>query len=252
MFQYYDLSPDEFENLTIAICKEILGTGAQGFAKGADGGKDGYFSGSANLFPSTRAPWEGITLIQAKHTTGINKHFLDSDFYSNSSKTCILATEVLKVKKLVDNDELTNYIIFSNRKLTGNALPTLKSYIAQNTNLNENNIGIIGIEELDYWIDRFKYILEMKSINLCPLLKSPAIRPDELADIISHFSDSFPQVSIDKEFSSIVRTSLEIKNQLNNMRDTFSDQLCKNYMKDVFQVSQFLNDPQNSELQKSI
>ena len=34
------------------------------------------------------------------------------------------------------------------------------------------------------------------------------------------------------------------------MRDTFSDQLCKNYMKDVFQVSQFLNDPQNSELQK--
>ena len=76
MYQYFDLDDARFENLVIAICKELLGHGTQGFSKGADGGKDGEFQGKASLFPTLQQPWEGKTIIQAKHTQGVNKHLV--------------------------------------------------------------------------------------------------------------------------------------------------------------------------------
>ena len=37
MHQYFDLDDSRFENLVVAICKQILGEGTQGFSVGADG-----------------------------------------------------------------------------------------------------------------------------------------------------------------------------------------------------------------------
>lgn len=101
MYQYFNLDNSRFENLVIAICKEILGQGVQGFSVGRDGGKDGEFNGKADNYPSKQGAWEGKIIIQAKHTQDINKHFLEPDFFSENSNTNILAQEVIKVKKNV-------------------------------------------------------------------------------------------------------------------------------------------------------
>ncbi len=63
------LHPDTFEELVIRICRDLLGKGVIGFAKGKDGGRDGRFEGTAQHYPSTSVPWKGKFIIQAKHTT---------------------------------------------------------------------------------------------------------------------------------------------------------------------------------------
>jgi len=74
-YAYEDLGDEQFEKLVVFLCQRLLGIGVQGFAKGPDGGRDAKFVGTAELHPSTAAPWEGITIIQAKHTNGYNKNF---------------------------------------------------------------------------------------------------------------------------------------------------------------------------------
>ena len=67
-YAYEDLGDDQFEELVVLLCRRLLGMGTQGFAKGIDGGRDGKFVGKAQLIPSMIAPWEGIVIVQAKHT----------------------------------------------------------------------------------------------------------------------------------------------------------------------------------------
>ena len=249
MYQYQDMSPSEFEKLIIAICKEILGEGTQGFASGPDGGRDAKFNGIANLYPSTRKPWENTTIIQAKHTIGINKDFSEVNFYSATSNTNTLATEVKKIKTLFESGELNNYMLFSNRKLTGNKEPEIKQYISDRTGLNTANIAILGIDDLNAWLSRYSYIPNM--VNLIPLTKSPTIRPDELREVIVHFSNTFEDAVSSHDFGPVDRTTYEEKNKINNMSSEFSKELEKNYMSYVYYIQEFLSDPQNTELQDS-
>lgn len=246
MYQYQDIHDSDFEKLAIFICKEILGQGAQGFSKGADGGKDGKFIGTANLYPSQSSPWKGTTIIQAKHTTGINRHFLESDFYSETSSSNILAEEIAKIIKLIEKEKLDNYILFANRKLTGGAEPIIKKYISEQTGLKLENIAILGIDALDAWLACFPYIVNL--VNLTPLTISPVIRPDELAEVITHFSKAFNSNVKHNDFTPVERTTFEEKNQLNNATDIFVNFVKRNYMSYARQVSEFLTDVQNVEI----
>ncbi|WP_201615482.1 ABC-three component system protein [Psychrobacter urativorans] len=247
MYQYQDMNELDFEVLAVQICKETLGEATQGFAPGPDGGRDGKFVGTANEYPSRSKPWTGITIIQAKHTSGINQHFLDSSFFSEGSKGATLSEEVVKIKKLIDKNELDNYMLFANRKLTGGAEPQIKKYISENTGLDIGNIGVFGIDDLNSWLSRYRYIVEM--VKLSPLTMSPIIRPDDLAEIIPHFANVFDISVKHKDFRPVNRTSYEEKNQINNMSDEFAKSLRKSYMSYAFQVQEFLNDPQNTNLQ---
>jgi len=244
MHHYHDICADSFEKLIVKICKEILGEGVQGFTKGVDGGKDGVFIGTANLYPSKTSPWQGNTIIQAKHTTGINKDFLESDFYSENSKSSILAEECEKINKLIENNELDNYMLFANRKLTPHAASTIKQYICRATNLSIENIAVLGIDDLDNWMERYPYIVT--AVNLTPLTIAPTIRPDDLALVIEEFSSSFNSSLKHTNFNPVKRTDLPRKNQLNNMSESFAKALRRNYMSYMQQVDLFLKDAQNS------
>ena len=90
-YVYEDLGSEQFEQLIVSLCQELLGVATQGFSKGPDGGKDAKFMGRCNLYPSESAPWEGTIIIQAKHTNGYNKHFLGPDFYSPSRDSSVLS-----------------------------------------------------------------------------------------------------------------------------------------------------------------
>jgi hypothetical protein len=69
-YAYENLGDEQFETLIVFLCQNILGIGVQGFSKGKDGGRDAKFVGTAELHPSKAAPWNGIIIIQSKHTNG--------------------------------------------------------------------------------------------------------------------------------------------------------------------------------------
>lgn len=247
MFQYHDMNSGEFEVLVTQICKQILGEGTQGFTAGRDGGRDAKFHGKADLYPSRSSSWEGVTIIQAKHTNGIDKAFNDTGFFSATSATCIVAKEVASIVNLIDNNELDNYMLFANRKLSANTQAELKSYLSTKTGLNLENIAVLGIDDLNGWVDRYRYIVDM--VNLTPLTKAPIIRPDELAQLIEEFAKSFDTNDIVSDFSPVVRTTYAEKNVINNMRDDVAKFLKNKYMLYVEQIDNFLKDPQNISLQ---
>jgi len=113
------LNDEEFEDLVTRICRKILGAGTTSFEKGRDGGKDAKFVGTANCFPSNTSPLSGNAVIQAKHTTDPTKSCSDNDFENN--KTSILNEEIPKIKKQVEKESVTHYLLFTNRKKTGGA-----------------------------------------------------------------------------------------------------------------------------------
>lgn len=247
MYQYFDLDDRRFENLVIAICKQILGQATQGFTKGADGGKDGEFHGTANEYPSKSSPWVGTTIIQAKHTQGVNKHFLDSGFFGNNS--CILAKEAIKVKNMVEQGLIDHYMLFANRSLTGGAKPKIIQYIADNTGLACDDIAIFGDDDLDYYLSCYPSIANMKNINLEPLSHAPAINLNDLSEVIGQLTQIFDSKNTNQEVSQVFRTTFKQKNQLNNLSDDTAKSLERNYLKYVWQIKDFLNDPQNQVLQ---
>ena len=99
-FAYEDLSDGQFENLIVFLCQRLLGISVQGFAKGPDGGRDAKFVGTAELHPSKSAPWNGTTIIQAKHTNGYNRNFSESDFFCPTASNAVLNKEIPRIKKL--------------------------------------------------------------------------------------------------------------------------------------------------------
>src|ERR1041384_6159612 len=114
-YAYEDLSDGQFEKLVVLLCHRLLGIAVQGFAKGPDGGRDAKFVGTAQLHPSTTAPWVGTTIIQAKHTIGYNRNFSESDFHNSKPGTkSVINEELPRITKLRKNKELDHYMLFAN------------------------------------------------------------------------------------------------------------------------------------------
>jgi len=149
MYAYEDLGPSQFEDLVVAVCQFLLGAGVQGFATGPDGGRDAKFVGTAELLPSTANPWRGTVIIQAKHTNGINKSFTDSDFFSATSDTTVIAKELPRVKKLSKSGSLDFYLLFANRRLTGNGETLVRTHLVTETGLPAESVLLCGVEQLD-------------------------------------------------------------------------------------------------------
>ncbi|MBL1352141.1 MAG: hypothetical protein COA61_002210 [Zetaproteobacteria bacterium] len=249
-YQYFDLHFSQFENLVIAICQELFGVGVQGFADGTDGGRDARFEGTAQTFPSTNSLWSGITIIQAKHTSGINRSFSDSDFFGKS--TAQINKEILKVQELLKNKQLTNYVLFSNRKLTANKNEEILTEISSNTGLQKGNIHLIGIESLEQLLKRFPQATEIANLNVFdePL----KLTPEDLAEVIEAFLiDKNVYEEIDgseKENKGIKREKFSEKNKLNILSDEYATLIETHMFKDGHYdtITSFLNHPSNDRL----
>ena len=92
-FLLHDLSPNEFQEMVVYLCREILGIGTVNFSEGKDGGRDGVFNGKAQNFPSVSSPWEGKIIIQAKRNNNPSSSCSDIGFKTE------LNAELEKIKK---------------------------------------------------------------------------------------------------------------------------------------------------------
>lgn len=250
MIPYFDLSENQFEQTVVAIGQRIFGAGLIGFTKGKDGGRDAKFHGTAECYPSRSSPWTECTIIQAKHTNAINASFSDTDFCNFEKATGVLFDELPRIKALVASGEAQNYLLVSNRKLSGIAQPKLVELIAAETGLAKASVAFLGSQQLDDLLELFPEAKSSLSIN--PLQLPLIVRPDDLADVIEGIKEA-AQLASDEEDRSVPtpRTPLKKKNQLNNMSDEFSATLKKLYFQEMAKVRQFLYDPINDRYKAS-
>lgn len=250
-YNYSEISPKQFESLVIQLCYKLLGYGTKTFSDGADGGRDARFDGKANEIPSRQEPWEGLTIIQAKHTTEYNKKFSDRDFFG--SKSSVIDEEILKIKKLIKEDNMQNYMLFSNRKLPAIAHEQILNYMSEQTGIGKNKIVLIGIEDIENYLKAFSDIPDKVDLNAFDMPLN--IEPDELAEVIIQIKNEIKNINdlangqSSKTIQEIKRTPLKDKNRINNLSQSYSD-IIEGKIIAFEEIQDFLSRPENYEYQE--
>lgn len=245
-FAYEDLSDDHFEVLIVLLCQRLLGIAVQGFAKGPDGGRDAKFVGTAELHPSKAAPWVGTVIVQAKHTNGYNRSFSELDFYSNSSNNTVIGKEVPRIKKLRDAKQLDHYMLFANRRLTGNSETEIRDHIATQCDIPAASIYLCGLEQLELLMKHFPEVAQEAKLDA---VDSPLIvSPDDLAEVVQALARQKGGLTEILDDPPTVRVTYEQKNALNNMTEEYAKALRRKYLKETVQIRTFLAAPENIEL----
>jgi hypothetical protein len=246
-YAYEDLGDDQFETLVVGLCQKLFGIGVQGFSKGPDGGRDAKFVGRAELHPSKSDPWDGITIIQAKHTNGSNRSFSETDFYNKAkdSKT-ILSEELPRIKNLRKTRQLNHYMLFSNRRLAGNAQSEIVAYISDASEIPPESIYLCGVEQLEMWLKAFPDV--PKLVALDPVDSPLIVSPDDLAEVVQAFARQKDGIVALLDDPPTPRVSYEDKNIINNMTKAYAAAQRKRFLKETPQIRTFLAAPENLEL----
>ncbi len=245
-FAYEDLSDDQFEKLVLFLCQRLLGISVQGFAKGPDGGRDAKFMGTAELHPSTAAPWVGTTIIQAKHTNGYNRNFSESDFFSKTAANTVINKEIPRIQKLREAKQLDHYMLFANRRLAGNAESEIREYISSQCRIPASSIYLCGLEQLETWLKRFPDVAKNADLDR---VDSPLIvSPDDLAEVVQALARQKNDVVELLDDPPTARVPYEQKNTLNNMSAEYAKAQRKKYLKETSQIQSFLAAPENLDL----
>lgn len=234
------LNADDFENLVNIICTKILGEATIPFAKGTDGGRDGRFHGKTNYFPSKTEPWEGQTVIQAKHTNKENASCSDSDFNT------ILKNDVLPaINRLIKEKKIENYLLFTNRKLTGKKDEKIENLINENTGVN--NL-VIGNEKIQQWLQTFPEVTRQTKLN--DLLRPLQFDERDLKELIVYMSANNTIQKSLSESSDFTYVNMVIKNQLNNLNEDYFNDVIKRHYSYFDSIRTFLKDPINLDCQE--
>lgn len=245
-FAYEDMSDGQFETLIVLLCQRLLGVAVQGFAKGPDGGRDAKFIGTAELHPSRSAPWVGTTIVQAKHTNGYNRNFSESDFFSTTAENTVLAKEIPRIKKLRETKQLDHYMLFSNRRLAGNAETEIREYIASQCSVPSSSIYLCGLEQLEIWLRRFPEVA--READLDPVDSPLIVSPDDLAEVVQALARQKDNLSTQLDDPPTARVTYEQKNSLNNMSADYAKAQRQKYLKETAQIQAFLAAPENLDL----
>lgn len=249
-YAYEDLSDGQFETLVVLLCQRLFGISVQGFADGPDGGRDAKFSGTAELHPSKAAPWIGITIIQAKHTNGGYKSFSETDFFSTTAakpeESTVIGKELPRIRKLRSDNQLDHYILFSNRRLAGNAETEIRSHIAKEAAMPQSSVYLCGNEQLELWLKTFSDVPKLADLD--PIDSPLIVSPDDLAEIVQAFARQKECISAVIDAAPTPRVPYETKNALNNMSKEYAKELRKRYLKETAPIASFLAAPENLEL----
>ncbi|OIN56617.1 ABC-three component system protein [Arsenicibacter rosenii] len=245
-FPLTSLRWQDFEELCIAICKDYLGIGTVTFADGPDGGRDAYFRGTAEKFPSTAVPWSGKFIIQCKHT---NKH--DASCADSAFKDTILNKEIVKLSKNITNGEIIdNYIIFTNRTMPGAVHGVLIEKISEQTTIK--NVEIIGREFMNSMLSTNDSIITRFGLNKF----SDPIRFDseDIKKLIVFFSEANregllnnkPQL-MNNDQIVIYNLQKEEKNKINNISQNYFQFILEDSLPFFQTIEDFLKNPINTE-----
>lgn len=245
-FDYCDMTESQFERLVVQAGKLLLGKAVQGFKSGRDGGRDARFEGVANAFPSAADPWSGITIIQAKHTEKLG-YFSDPAF-SGSTDFSVLTEELKRVTRLRSRGELDNYILYSNRHVTGAIVDPIKKRITREAGIPGAQIHLCGIDDLEDAMAQEPRLLELARYN--PMATPMRFSSRELAEVVEALASSLNTPDTPIGNGKLTRTRLVDKNRLNGVRKAYTDRLWRTYAEMIPQIQNFLEDPQNRAIRE--
>ena len=238
-YRLYELTPDEFEELCSKICIKILGEGFINFASGKDGGRDGFFQGKANSFPSENQPYSGKFVIQAKHIK--NPAALCDERF----KKDILQTEGSKMKKLVENKEINHYFILTNRKLTGGQELSIRNSIKKEVP-KIKSISIWGIERISTYLDMNRDLHKEFGFDKP---RSPLnIRPEDLIAVVKKFRQQITKTTTpNTKVPDFIYTPTDKKNEINNLSEGYYSYIKEESEKYFHRIEDFLKNPRNKK-----
>jgi hypothetical protein len=233
-FPFEDLSDDEFEQLVVAVCRHVLGTGVFSFATGKDGGRDGRFTGTATKFPSAGAPLSGKFVIQAKHTANPVASCSDSEFKA------VLKKEKPRVKTLVQAEELEHYLLFTNRKGPAGAVTAIENDLKSQ---GSKTAHLVSTETLRSWLVVTSIWHEL---GFDRYERSFTISPDELTELVSEFhtavTTAVPDADSGTDFTYVEKSK---KNKINKLSDAYYNVIVTHSLPHFKQISDFLKNPRN-------
>ena len=238
---YENLTNEEFENLVIRICKEILGIGCKSFSIGKDAAKDSWFTGTAQHYPSNTSPWAGTFCIQAKQTKTYTASCSDNEFSVN--QTSVLAKEIARLNEVKKTSPFDNYIIFTNRKLSGGAHSTIVKMLQDGIGIQ--NAEIVGREQMDTYLTDYPQIAFQ--FGLYKFIAPLRFYEKDLRDVILVFAEQ--SNSISTEANSYITTftviDKEKKNELNDLSKEYFGFLKSHSLQYFEKIENFLRDPKN-------
>jgi hypothetical protein len=239
-FPLHDLSAAEFEVLVVAICREILGAATTGFATGPDAGRDAFFEGTANVFPSTSKPATGIFVVQAKHIQSPVASCSDSAF-----RKSLLDKELPKVKRLHEAGKLTHYLLFTNRKKTAAADIHFKSRVEAETGLS--NAWLLGLEFIERELRAHPQIVRNAGLDRfrIPLDFSPDDYRDIIEGLYAHRDTVGTSFDSAHEFDG---PGFHEKNAINKLSEEYSAHIRDDSMPFFDDIGRFLKNPRNADL----
>lgn len=231
-YHLHELSGDKFEELVIHMCRDILGVGVVNFSLGRDGGRDGKFTGTANSFPSEQSPAKGKFIVQAKWTANPIAKCTDSEFDT------LLGKEIPRIKTLNTAGEIDNYLLFTNRRVSGAADANIVSDIMQKSGVS--NVWLIGIETIASHLDANPKVVDI--LGLRPYQAPLRIYSKDIAEVIETFHVQRDSLLNKFDFSY---TKIDQKNQLNKLSSEFFQYIRENSEQYFSQIQTFLGKPQN-------
>jgi len=242
-YRLYEMTDDGFEGLIGYLCSEELGTGTITFSKGRDGGRDARFEGTANNYPSKVSPWSGKFIVQAKHTSNPIASCSDKDFHGN--KTSVISKEVKKVKKLRERAEVDNYVLFTNRKMSGDADAGIRAYIQKETGIE--NAAVHGLEYIQGLMA--KHDKEVRRFFHLDQLRGPLIfHSQDLKLLLSAISKHGVINKVGECKFELNFVKISEKNELNKLSERYFRHIQSNSTPYLGQIERFLTSPLNVDL----
>ncbi|MGL5829700.1 MAG: ABC-three component system protein [Angustibacter sp.] len=234
----------QFERVVVELARILFGAGVQAFATGKDGGRDARFEGTAEKFPSTADPWKGLIVFQAKHTNGTNTHFSDPSFGGNAESS-VLSQELPRVKRLVDQDRISGYVLAANRRLGAITNEQLKNRIANEVGIPEARVFLIGEEYLNDMVHDYPQMITRARVDPIdgPLIASS----HDLAEVILAIATELDVVIPLEDAPVVDRVSFDQKNRINGLTSDFANLLLTRYLQYTRRIDSFLANPQNVE-----
>lgn len=244
-YDFNHINDDDFEKLVVDLCNNLLGIGVQSFSKGRDGGKDGYFKGTAQSYPSPNAPWTGEFIIQAKHTTKVEASCSDNDFFLN--KESIINKEIKRLVQMRDEKGQTFdcYLLFTNRKLPGSIQTAICKHLQDG--LGITNANIVGLETLNRYVEQQPELI--KRYQLVRYLMPDQFYESDIRDIIVLFSNNTSWIDTPpvKDATPFEFAEKERKNVLNNIDEAYFSEIKSHSLKFFQSIEAFLQDPRNQQ-----
>ena len=236
-----NLNDEEFETLVIRICNELLGIGCKTFSVGKDGAKDSWFDGKAEKYPSSQDSWSGKFIIQAKHTQNTEASCSDNEFSVN--QTSIINQEIKRLNEIKQITPFDNYIIFTNRKLSGLAHPVIVQKIKDGINLI--NAELIGKEDINAYLDAYPHIAD--KFGLYRFAYPLRFYEKDLQEVITVFAQHLSTIAKATTEYIVTFDSIqkEEKNQINNLSADYFEFIKSHSLQYFEKIDDFLKDPKN-------